>query len=97
MTGQGEVYNITVLNTGASFACRKDETVLEAMKRASCGPIHYGCFGGGCGVCKMKVVSGEYQVLKRMSRAHVSEAEQKDGAVLICCIKPCCDLKIAGV
>lgn len=90
-------HRITVWETGEQFDCGEDEYVLEAMKRSGCGPIHYGCFGGGCGVCKMRIVFGEFLVGKRMSRAHVTLKELEDGIVLICCVKPRSDLTIARV
>ncbi|MDR2940544.1 MAG: 2Fe-2S iron-sulfur cluster binding domain-containing protein [Clostridiales bacterium] len=90
-------YRINVLNTGAQFLCRQDEYVLEAMKKSGCGPIHYGCFGGGCGICKMKVISGSYRVDKKMSRAHISPEEETDGFVLTCCIKPTGNLTISQI
>lgn len=90
-------YEITVQDTGERFLCGEDEFILDAMKRANCGPIHYGCFGGGCGVCKMKVVSGAVRAEKRMSRGHVSQSEQEQGIVLICCIQPRGDVIIARV
>ena len=95
----GEVgcYQVLVRDTGARFVCRGDEFVLEAMKRACAGPVHYGCFGGGCGVCRMKIVSGAYHAEKKMSAAHVTEEEQNEGIVLICCVKPCGDLVLAGI
>lgn len=92
---ESQKYRIDVLDTGVSFFCGEDETILEAMKRAGCGPIHYGCFGGGCGVCKMKIVSGPYAAVKRMSRAHVTGEEQEAGIVLICCAQPRGNLTIA--
>ncbi|MDR0314375.1 MAG: 2Fe-2S iron-sulfur cluster binding domain-containing protein [Oscillospiraceae bacterium] len=83
-----KAYKITVANTGQSFMCSQDEVLLSAMKRARCGPIHYGCFGGGCGVCKMKIISGDVKFVKRMSREHVTLEEEQRGYVLICCVKP---------
>lgn len=85
---EGKKYQITVQDTGERFVYGEDEFVLSAMKQANCGPIHYGCFGGGCGFCKMKVVSGAVHAAKRMSRQHVSQSEQEPGIVLICCIQP---------
>lgn len=85
-------YLIQIQDTAKQFLCGEDEFILEAMKRSGCGPIHYGCFGGGCGVCRMRIVSGPYFLEKKMSRAHVSENQQEDGIVLICCVKPRGDL-----
>lgn len=86
------VYIITVEGSGPQFPCTESECVLAAMKRAGQGPLHYGCFGGGCGICKMQIVSGEYHVAKRMSRAHISETEQAEGILLMCCVEPRGDL-----
>ena len=88
-------YVITVSPGGESFPCRADEYVLTAMLRSGVGPIRYGCCGGGCGICKMRVVAGEYEKAKKMSRAHVSEIEELSGVVLLCCIKPRSDITIA--
>ena len=88
------VYTITS-STGEQFPCRADESVLAAMRRANAGPIRYGCFGGGCGACKMKIASGSYVVYKSMSRAHVSHEEEQAGYALICCIEPTSDLVLA--
>jgi len=90
-------YLVHVIDSDAKFTCREDEFVLEAMQRMGCGPIHNGCFGGGCGVCKMKIVSGEYYIEKKMSVAHVTPEEQKEGIVLICCLKPRGDMKITKI
>ena len=90
-------HQIHVRDTGAQFPCGEGSFVLEGMKRAGCGPVHYGCFGGGCGVCKMRIVSGDYQILKKMSRAHISEEEESNGIVLLCCVKPRGDLVLSSV
>jgi ferredoxin len=36
----------------------------------------------------MRVETGAYEKVKPMSRAHVSEADEKEGIVLLCCIQP---------
>jgi len=71
-----------------SFPCSEEETILAAMIHANRGPIHHGCCGGGCGVCRMKILVGKYEKVKKMSRAHVSEADEKNGIVLLCCVQP---------
>jgi ferredoxin len=87
-------YSITS-STNERFYCREDESVLEAMRRANAGPIRFGCFGGGCGACKMRVVSGSYHAFKPMSRAHLSIEEEQCGFALLCCIHPTSDLILA--
>jgi len=90
-------YQINIIDTGKAFFCGEDEFLLEAMMRSRCGPISYGCFGGGCGVCKMRINSGTYFPEKRMSRAHVTEEEAESGIVLICCVKPRSDMEISSL
>jgi len=90
-------YQIEVKDTGARFACGENEYILAAMQRARCVPIHYGCFGGGCGVCKRKVVDGAVHAVKRMSREHVTPEEERQGVALICCIQPRGDVVLARV
>lgn len=89
-------YKITVQDTGKVFYCKQDEFILEAMKKTACGPIHIGCFGGGCGICKMRIVSGEVNISKKMSRAHISVQEQQEGFVLLCCTQPRENIVLAG-
>ena len=76
--------------------CGRDEVVLSAMIRSRAGPIKHGCFGGGCGICRMKVVEGSYEKVKNMSRAHVTEADEERGIVLLCCITPRGDMVVSG-
>ena len=90
-------YLITVAGTDIRFYCKENEFILEAMKRSGSGPICYGCHGGGCGVCKMKLLSGKFKVAKPMSRAHISIAELAAGIVLICCVKPLSGITLASM
>lgn len=87
-------YLIRVLETKKEFLCEENTVVLEAMKRSGTGPVLYGCFGGGCGVCRMKVLSGDYEIVQKMSRVHISDL--KEHIVLICCIVPRSDLVITA-
>ena len=87
-------YEIVDAETKESFFCKDDEPLLSAMKRTHKGPIQYGCGGGGCGVCKIKVLNGNYIAFKKMSRAHISSEEFSNNIVLACCIKPTSNLII---
>jgi ferredoxin len=90
-------YQITVQETGKSFSCGADQAVLAAMFRAGQGPLNYGCCNGGCGVCRMRIVSGNWILFRPMSRAHVSETDLEQGITLLCCVQPRSDLIIARV
>jgi ferredoxin len=91
------VFQIEVAGSDLRFDCLESEFVLAAMVKNRRGPIRFGCFGGGCGICKMKIVSGDFQVEKKMSRAHISAEEEQDGIVLLCCVKPLSDLVLERI
>jgi len=78
---------ITLADTGESFACPDGEPVLKAMSRLGIRGVPSGCHGGGCGVCKVRVLSGDFAA-KKLSRAHVSAEEEADGVTLACRITP---------
>jgi ferredoxin len=96
-SGAARRYVIRVLGEDCEFLCRDDESVLNAMFRAGRGPLRYGCCGGACGICRMRVERGEIFAAKRMSREHVSETDQESGIVLLCCVQPRADLLLARV
>ena len=64
------------------------------MKQAGVRVTVIGCRGGGCGVCRVRVLEGEYHT-SPMSREHVSEAEQEAGYALGCCLFPRSDLVLS--
>ncbi len=84
---------IRVVNRDQSFSCATDQVLLIAMERMCANAINVGCRGGGCGVCKIRILRGEYEC-KRMSKAHISDAEQQQGFVLACRVFPRTDLEI---
>ena len=88
---------ISMLDTGESYQCREGETVLAGMERLGRRGIPVGCRGGGCGVCKIHVLAGAYAA-RKMSRACVSEDEERAGFVLACRVVPeaDCEVEIVG-
>ena len=80
---QATKYKVQDKATGAFFNCSPNQSLLVAMERTNPGLIKVGCRGGGCGVCKIKVLKGEY-IAKAMSRKQVSLEEQAQGYVLAC-------------
>ena len=84
---------VTVSPAETAFRCDDGESVLGAMQRASRTDIPVGCRGGGCGACRIRVVEGDY-TSRRMSRAHISEEDERNGVVLACRISPTSDLRI---
>jgi len=73
--------------------CRPDETVLGAILRGG-AKIVFGCRGGGCGSCKMRVISGRVEH-GRCSAAVLTEEEKEKGSFLSCQARPLSDLTVA--
>ena len=86
-------YNIRFDN-GVHFTCSSECAVAQAMKQSGIRVTMIGCRGGGCGVCRVRVIEGEYHTTP-MSREHVSEAEEAAGYVLGCCLFPRSDLLLS--
>jgi ferredoxin len=95
---KADVFTVRV-GDRSTFPCAADQPVLAAMERQglkparATRPIRVGCRGGGCGICKVRVVSGRYHCGK-MSRAKLTAAEEAEGHVLACKLFPEGDLEI---
>lgn len=90
-------FNVLIEETGESYRCSPQESLLAGMERLGKKGIPVGCRGGGCGVCKVEITSGSY--LKRvMSRDYVSVEDEAAGRVLACRVRPTSDitLKVLG-
>lgn len=72
---------------GSAFLCPDGERVLVAMERSGASEIGVGCRGGGCGICRVRVIEGAHR-LGKMSKAHVSDAELQAGYALACRLYP---------
>ena len=80
--------SVHVAQTGESFLCASDESLLKGMLRLGRKGIPVGCVNGGCGVCKVHIVEGQCQSLGPISRAHVSAEEEAAGFTLACRVAP---------
>jgi 3-phenylpropionate/trans-cinnamate dioxygenase ferredoxin reductase subunit len=79
---------VQVAQTGESFSCASNESLLQAMLRLGRKGIPVGCVNGGCGVCKVHIVEGQTQPLGPISRAHVTAEEEAAGFTLACRVAP---------
>ena len=86
-------HQVRILDTGESYRCGDDETVLAGMESLGRKGIPVGCRNGGCGVCKVEITTGRYAA-RKMSRDHVSEDDERHGRVLACRIRPTSDLEL---
>ena len=84
---------VTIEETGETFRCSDQQSLLHGMESLGKKGIPVGCRGGGCGVCKVEVTAGMYRK-KAMSREHVSEEDEVGGRLLACRVLPDSDLKL---
>lgn len=87
---------IHIENCDDSFPCADGVDVLRAMECLGRKGIPVGCRGGGCGVCKVRVLAGTYRT-GTMSRACVSVEEEAQGYALACKLIPDADLRLQVV
>lgn len=89
---------VRVEQTGETYACAGDESLLAGMLRLGRRGIPVGCVNGGCGVCKVRILEGRIQPLGPVSRAHVSVEDEGAGYTLACRAAPlsAVRLEVAG-
>lgn len=73
---------VTVRPSGHEFSVEGHDTLLQAGLRAGL-KLNYGCGNGTCGMCKVRVVSGEV-VRTQACDYPLSEAEKSQGYTLLC-------------
>src|SRR5262249_60349167 len=91
MSGEAGVFTIRLTPVGQNIACGPDDTVLAAILRSA--TVMYGCRGGGCGTCKMRLTAGRVDH-GRCSVAVLSPEEKASGWFLSCQARPLGDLTI---
>lgn len=89
-------YAIDITNTGERFPCAPTQNLLAGMEALARTGIPVGCRGGGCGVCKVHIEAGQVRT-EKMSRAHLSVEEERQGFVLACRSYPTSDLVVRAV
>ncbi len=73
---------VTVRPSGHEFEVEGRETLLQAGIRAGLN-LNYGCGNGSCGMCKVRVASGEVARILHTDYP-LSQAEKSQGYVLAC-------------
>lgn len=69
------------------FTCLPGQTLLSALSPIHRAKIDVGCRGGGCGVCKVELLSGTVD-WGPMSAAHVTAEDRARGVGLSCRMVP---------
>lgn len=92
------MYKVTLKARGQQFeySCAPNVTPLRAA-RDQFIPIPTGCIRGGCGMCKVKVLDGDYD--QEIIRSHdaLSDEELANSYALACCMTAKSDLDIITV
>ncbi len=75
--------HVTVRPSGHEFSVEGHANLLQSGLHAGL-KLNYGCGNGSCGMCKVRVISGE--VVKTQHSDYIlSEAEKAQGYTLMCC------------
>jgi ferredoxin len=86
------LYTISLRPLWDTVVCRPEETVLSAILRSG-AKVVFGCRGGGCGTCKMRLISGQVEH-GRCSAAVLPAEEKRHGSFLSCQARPLSDLAV---
>ncbi|MCL6631826.1 MAG: 2Fe-2S iron-sulfur cluster binding domain-containing protein [Alicyclobacillus herbarius] len=78
---------------GRDFECRESETLLEAAIRHGVR-LAFGCKGGGCGMCKVKIEEGEFH-RGPSSKAVLPDEERALNYTLACKTYPHSHVKVS--
>ncbi|MDP4105989.1 MAG: 2Fe-2S iron-sulfur cluster binding domain-containing protein [Bacillota bacterium] len=74
------------------FSCKDKQSVLDAARSQGI-VIQYACKGGGCGLCKIKVEAGKFEIGKS-SKAVLPDAERELNYALACKTYPKSNLEV---
>lgn len=86
-----EKYKIFITNKNLEYTCKENQNLLESLEATHKAHFMVGCRQGGCGFCRIKILSGTYTI-GLMSREHISAEDQKSGITLACRTFPTSDV-----
>lgn len=75
------------------FRVAPGQSLLAGAEAGLKRPVPVGCRGGGCGLCRVRILRGPYQ-RQCMSRRHVGPGQAEQGYALACKVLPEGDLDI---
>lgn len=84
---------VAVEDSGIEIETRPGEAILGALCRRGY-TYKYGCRRGGCGVCKVHLISGQVAYPKIVAETVLSEADRRGGICLSCRAVPVTDVVI---
>lgn len=84
---------VAVEGHDVSVESRPGEPILGALCRRGYS-YRFGCRRGGCGVCKVHLVSGEVEYPKVVAKTVLSQTDRDEGVCLSCRAVPLTDVVI---
>ncbi|MFA9373652.1 2Fe-2S iron-sulfur cluster-binding protein [Poseidonibacter sp.] len=85
-------YQLKMVGLNKVITVCDDSHLLDSMSKGGIEIAPNGCHGGGCGVCKIKILKGEVKTLC-MSKKYITEDEKNDGYSLACRAFPLTDIE----
>lgn len=85
--------NLTIHPTGEVIYLEPGETVLGGLYKAGFA-YTIGCRRGGCAICKVDVLEGDFSYDHPVADSVISDEERTDGTCLSCRAVPDSDLTI---
>src|SRR3546814_2896639 len=74
----GQRHLVRVIGTPVTFRTPPGIPLLHGMIAAGASAVPVGCRGGGCGICRIHVLSGPYHSLP-INRNRISETDEATG------------------
>jgi ferredoxin len=84
---------ISVQGEDVAIDCSPGETILEAMHRTG-HALRVGCRRGGCAVCKLDVIDGQYEYTRPLADTVLTDDERAAGVCLTCRAVPTTDMTV---
>jgi len=86
------VYDVSFEKSKKTLRISEDETILEAAIAAGLD-VDYSCQVGGCGACRLRLISGEVEMQEPNC---LDQSERDQGQRLICIAQPLSDVALDG-
>ena len=85
--------NVRIEGSAETVVVNEREALLTALIKAGVSAIPSGCRSGGCGICKVQIISGQYDA-GQMSSAHIDAEALSTGFALACKVYPTSDMHV---
>jgi ferredoxin len=85
-------YQLYVKNKDTTYTNVEGKNLMDVLG-ARAGVVPKGCHNGACGVCRVKVLSGEFENLG-MNRKLITEEDEANNIFLACRLKAKSDMSL---